>query len=120
MRIPLPFSPHPDSASRRQPRALVAATLLVALGILAAGCSDMIDQSKYDPLAPSSFWADGRSARVFPTGVVPVDQVTAGNPVLSGKDAQGNPVTTIPVPVTVDLMKQGQQEFDVFCSPCHG
>ncbi len=119
MRIPIHF-PTTRPPTRRRPTELLLAALFLGLGIFAAGCSDMIDQSRYDPYAPSSLWADGRSARVFPTGVVPVDQVTAGNPLLSGKGPDGSPVTSIPVPVTVDLMKHGEVEFNIYCSPCHG
>ncbi len=29
-------------------------------------------------------------------------------------------VDRIPVPVTMDLMRRGQERFNVYCSPCHG
>jgi mono/diheme cytochrome c family protein len=45
---------------------------------------------------------------------------SAGNPLLSGKGPDGKPVTQNPLPVTVDLMKRGQQEFNIYCTPCHG
>lgn len=92
----------------------------LAAALLLAGCSDMITQSRYDPLSPSPLWPDGRSARPIPAGAVAVGMVTAGNPALSGVGSDGNPVKAIPVPVTLDLLKTGQQEFDIYCTPCHG
>jgi mono/diheme cytochrome c family protein len=108
-----------SSTPRIRPRALLFG-LALALGLFLAGCSDMIDQSRYDPLAPSPIWADGRSARPIPTGVVQVGEPIAGNPLLSGMGPDGKPVTSIPIPVTIDIMTHGQQEFDVYCTPCHG
>jgi mono/diheme cytochrome c family protein len=120
MRNPhLSSSNFPSSPRKVRPRALIYA-LGLALGLFIAGCSDMIDQSRYDPLAPSSLWADGRSARPIPTGVVQVGQPIAGNPELSGMGADGKPVTSIPLPVTLDLEQRGQQQFDIYCTPCHG
>jgi mono/diheme cytochrome c family protein len=29
-------------------------------------------------------------------------------------------VEAIPVPVTMQVMRRGQQRYDIFCSPCHG
>ena len=29
-------------------------------------------------------------------------------------------VTQIPVPVTMDLMRRGQERFNIYCAPCHG
>lgn len=114
------FSSSLTSSPRRTWRRSLALGLILALGVLLASCSDMITQNRYDPLSPSSLWADGRSARPIPTGVVQVGQPVTGNPLLSGMGPDGKPVASIPVPVTVDLMKRGQQEFDIYCSPCHG
>jgi mono/diheme cytochrome c family protein len=101
-------------------RKVVSWGLLLAIGLLVAGCSDMITQSKYEPLAPSPLWPDGRSARPIPTGAVPVGYAAAGNPELSGSGSDGKPVDKNPLPVTVDLMKHGQEQFNIYCSPCHG
>lgn len=95
---------------------------LFAAALALAGCfgTGMYEQARYDPLAPSSLFADGRSARPIPAGAIPQGDVTAGNPVLSGKDANGNLVQEIPVPVTLDLLQEGQDRFNTYCAPCHG
>ncbi|HEY3343302.1 MAG TPA: cytochrome c [Anaerolineaceae bacterium] len=120
MRKPHLFSSNSSSSPRRvMPRALIY-LLGLACVLLVAGCSDMIDQARYDPLSPSPLWADGRSARPVPTGVVQVGQAVAGNPELSGQGADGKAVTSIPIPVTLDLLQRGQQQYDIYCTPCHG
>jgi mono/diheme cytochrome c family protein len=35
-------------------------------------------------------------------------------------NGQPGPVAKIPVPVTMDLMRRGQERFNVYCAPCHG
>ena len=97
--------------------------LLLLLPILfLTGCfgTGMFEQPKYNPLAPSGLFADQRSARPIPAGAVVQGEVSAGNPVLTGKDANGNPVQEIPVKVTEDLLKLGQDKFNTYCAPCHG
>lgn len=96
--------------------------LLLPAMLTLAGCfgTGMYQQARYNPLAPSDFFSDGRSARPIPAGAIPQGTVSAGNPVLSGKDANGNPMQEIPVPVTMDLLKEGQDRFTVYCAPCHG
>jgi mono/diheme cytochrome c family protein len=94
------------------------------LALVLAGCRDMEQQPRYDPLEPSTFFADGRSARPLPTGVVP-RSAEKSFPVenriaLTGMDDQGNPVTTIPMTVTLDTVKRGQERYNIYCSPCHG
>jgi hypothetical protein len=90
--------------SDRKPRrhwALIAAT------ILAAACrQDMQDQPKYKDLRGSAFFEDGRSARP-----VVEDTVARGalrrRAVTTGKDANGQPVASLPAPLTA-LMERGR------------
>lgn len=94
--------------------------LVPILFLTGCGGAGMYEQPKYGPLAASNFFPDGRSARPIPAGAIPQGQVTAGNPVLSGMDSSGNPVKDIPVPVTPELVQQGQERFTIYCAPCHG
>jgi len=96
---------------------ILAASLFILTGCGGVG---MYEQPRYDPLDPADFYADGRSARDIPVGAVPVGDASAGDPVLSGKDASGTLVQEIPVPVTEDLMKRGEERYNIYCSPCHG
>ncbi|EQD80554.1 hypothetical protein B1A_00773, partial [mine drainage metagenome] len=45
------------------------------------------------------------------------DRVMLGQKLVKG---QGQFVTKIPIPVTRRLVLRGQEQFDIFCTPCHG
>jgi len=90
-------------------------------GVLAlAGCrQDMHDQPKYKPLAVSTFFPDGRSARPVPAGTVAVDELDDTDPVHTGVTANGDFLDSIPMPITTGFLRRGQERYDIFCSPCH-
>jgi hypothetical protein len=93
-----------------------AASALVALCIaLASGCrQDMADQPKYNPLAPSTFFADGRSERPL------VANTVARGSIADDFLAIPQDSNAFPLPVTPALMKRGEQRYKIFCTPCHG
>ncbi|CDX22509.1 conserved hypothetical protein [Mesorhizobium sp. ORS 3324] len=83
--------------------------MLILGALFVAGCrQDMEDQPRYDPLEASNQFADGMSART------PVEGTVAHDADLSP------PPTVLPYPVTIELLRRGQQRFEIFCSPCHG
>ncbi len=85
-------------------------------------------QSKYQPQAGSAFFADGRSDRPLPPGVVPASFGPIGQPLRNdsaryeGKDAQGGFIARIPDSITVDLplIQHGRDRYMIYCAPCHG
>jgi mono/diheme cytochrome c family protein len=79
----------------------------------------MQDQPRYKPLAPSSFFIDGRSARPIPSGTVARDALNATDVVHTGS-ANGVYADTIPVSLNQALLDRGRERFDIYCSPCHG
>lgn len=83
------------------------------------GCRrDMQVQPKYTPLALSGFWSDGRSARPTPEGAVAIDEINV-TPGLTTGDINDAFLTTIPIPVTAELLGRGRDRFDIYCAPCH-
>jgi len=79
----------------------------------------MHDQPRYTPLQPSTFFADGRSARPIPAESIArgdLDRTSVGYTGLE-HDAFA---ATIPYPVDDSLLQRGQQRFDIYCAPCHG
>lgn len=95
-------------------------TVVLFVAFLGVACRrDMQTQPKYPPLSRSWFYPDGRSARPIPAGTIAIDEVNLNPPVDLGT-VNGNFVDTIPVPVTPKLLHRGQQQFNVYCSPCHG
>ena len=93
-----------------------------AIALLAAaltGCrQDMQDQPKYIPLRPSTFFADGRSARPLVEGTVARGHLDADAVFYTGKMG-GKPVDAFPMPITRAVLERGQQRFNIYCSPCH-
>ena len=89
--------------------------------LLTTGCElrqAMYDQQKYEPLEESSFFADGLSARQPMPGTVARGQLHTDAHLYQGK-INDELATTLPLPLTGELLERGQERFDIFCSPCH-
>jgi len=93
---------------------------VILAGLLASGCrQNMHNQPKVEPYRESDFFADGVASRPLPAGTVARGFLREDTAYYAGVDAGGQPVAAFPVPVTRDLLRRGQQRFNVFCSPCH-
>jgi mono/diheme cytochrome c family protein len=105
--------PFPDHAVRCL---LLAACCLLLL----VGCrQQMAETGREKPLDVSTFFDDQRSARPLVPGTVARGELRADQTFFTGK-AGTDPVAALPVPLTLDLLKRGQQRFEIFCAPCHG
>jgi mono/diheme cytochrome c family protein len=78
----------------------------------------MHDQPKFEPLEPSAFFADGRSARRPVEGTVARGQLHEDALLHTGKVGGAN-ATVFPFPVDAAVMARGQERYDIFCAPCH-
>jgi hypothetical protein len=123
------------SAPTRRSLTLVA-VLLVGMP-LANGCQQkMADQPVYEPYEPSRFFADGQSARTLPAGVVARghlddDLLDLGrrdtDPSVAHPSRRSVPtlehaeqyVDRFPMPLDLAAIQRGQQQFLVYCTPCH-
>jgi mono/diheme cytochrome c family protein len=98
-------------------RALMAFLAVLAL----AGCEKMMrnmyDQPRYKPMRESSLFPDGTSARSPVPGTV---AAASGNlaGTSSGRLGQEH-VVTQPATVTLQLLRRGQERFNIYCAPCH-
>ncbi len=102
-------------------RALLLAAGPAVLALALGGCrNDMHDQAKTKPLRESRFFADGSSARNLPEGTVARGFLRADAAFYRGVGPDGKFVLDLPLPVTKELLRRGQERFNVFCSPCHG
>lgn len=101
---------------------------------------DMDEQPRWNPQSESEFYVDGRTMRHPPADTVPFGRtyvvadedwaaqfredreglLKASYEVYDGTDDFGDFVTEIPVPVTADLVKLGQEKFNIYCAVCHG
>jgi len=82
------------------------------------GFDRMRDQPRYDPYERSAYFADGTTMRQPPEGAIPIEAPPAAGTDAHG-EADGRSATSIPVPITRDLLERGRRRYDVFCRPCH-
>lgn len=75
-------------------------------------------QPKYEPLDPSTFFADGRSARQPVPGTVARGELRINEAMYAGK-VNGVPVNTFPFPITRADLERGRERYNIYCSPCH-
>jgi hypothetical protein len=100
--------------------ALAAALALACLALFLSGCRhDMQNQNKVRPYRESAFYPDGSSARPLPAHTVAQGDLRADEAFYSGVRG-GKPVADVPFPVTREVLRRGQERFNIFCSPCHG
>ena len=88
--------------------------------LLFAGCrQNMHDQNKVEPLEASTFYEDGKGSRPLPPGTVPRGGPGMKIAPYTGLTVARQPVPAGAPPVTMELLRRGQQRYDIFCSPCH-
>jgi mono/diheme cytochrome c family protein len=103
--------------------------LFLALALL-GGCEklarNMYDQPRYKPMRASSLFPDGTSARApVPGTVAAASGVFAGTSSgRAGGDielerAKAQAASANPYPVTMALLRRGQERFNIYCAPCH-
>ncbi len=96
-------------------------TLAVCALLFGTGCElrqAMYDQEKYEPLERSTFFADGLSYREQIPETVARGQLRLDTHFYEGK-VGGELSDELPVPVTEDLLKRGQERYGIYCTPCH-
>ncbi len=79
---------------------------------------DMHNQPKYRGLRPSTFFADGSSARPLVEGTVARGTLQDDEAFFTGKVDKVT-VKELPFPVDEAVLNRGQERFDIYCSPCH-
>lgn len=80
---------------------------------------DMDHQPKFKAQAENPLFADGRAMRPHPAGVVAAGSFVADEGLTTGRRG-GVWLTTVPVPVSAELLRRGEERFNIYCSPCHG
>lgn len=96
---------------------------------------DMDHQAKYKPQSENSFFQDRRDDRPIPVGTVArgnylnqqavfsedfADKHLGDTALLEGKDAEGNFIAKLPLDVSYELIEQGRERYEIFCTSCHG
>lgn len=84
---------------------------------------DMDNQPRVNTQARNPLFADRRGMRPSVSGTVARGELSADDAVFRGIANGEEPtswVDVIPVPVNMQVLRRGQQRYDIFCSPCHG
>ena len=113
--------------SDREIRSLVrraAAAAFMAALLLATGCrQDMQNEPKMIPQRGSDFFADHRGARPQVLNTVARGQLDQDTyfytGVVQGPNGYKQELDQMPFPVTMEVLKRGQERFNIYCTPCH-
>lgn len=106
-----------NSVPRAKQIRLVVSVLLAVLII--SGCGNLRNQPKlnqpYDPSPLFDTAARELDPNAVPVGFLYVDDTHMYYGTVNGEYAEG-----FPMPITEEVLREGQRHFDGFCSPCHG
>jgi hypothetical protein len=96
----------------------------LAVLVLLAGCrQDMQNQPKLIPQRGSEMFADHRGARPQVVNTVARGQLREDSyfytGVVQGANGYREEQNLMPFPVTLEVLKRGQERFNVYCTPCH-
>lgn len=89
--------------------------------MLSTGCElrqAMYNQPKLKPLQSSEFFENGMASRPLVDGTVARGLLNDDAHLYDGL-VDGKPAKTFPFPITQEVVKRGQERFNIFCSPCH-
>ena len=117
------------TASHRFVLGALALTSVVGLAGCARGCTSsrppidinpsMDDQPKVRAQTASKFFYDGASMRQPFPGTVPIGGLKEDGVFFTGKQADGQFVSKIPVADDEALRERGRQRYVIYCQPCH-
>jgi len=79
---------------------------------------DMDQQPRVNSQAASPIFLDGRGMRSYVSGTVPRGGAHTDSAYYTG--AESEQWVSNPLPIDMDLLKRGQERFNIYCSPCHG
>ena len=119
------FGAWPSAAgSCRFVRHGAAMAALVAAALIVAGCrQDMQDQPRMYPQRGSAFFADHRGARPQALDTVARGQLHDDSyfytGLVQGSNGYRQELNEMPFPVTMEVLKRGQERFNIYCAPCH-
>lgn len=94
---------------------------LCLLLLLVPACRrDMFNQPSSQPLSRNDFFQDNHMAsRPLVLHTVARGHLDEDEAFYTGKIGT-NLVTTLPIPVTQELLQRGRERFEIYCSVCHG
>jgi mono/diheme cytochrome c family protein len=109
------------NARLRRSLGLLALAPIAAMAVVAGGCrQNMHNQAKAQPFEESDFFSDHVASRPLPAHTVSRGDLRAVPAHYSGIGPDLQLLAAPPFPVTSQVLRRGEQRFNIFCSPCHG
>ncbi|HWR54838.1 MAG TPA: cytochrome c [Bryobacteraceae bacterium] len=94
------------------------AMAVVSFAVLTGCRQDMQNAPRYRTFQKSTFFADGLSSRPQLPGTVAQEQFGSDELLNTGK-VNGQLADVFPFPVTKEVIRRGQERFNIYCAPCH-
>lgn len=107
--------------------------LLLILAIVMSACrgqpsqntqvqpvQNMYWQQKYKAFEKNEFFEDNRAMLLPVEGTIARGHLRNDDAVFAGLDDNGDFVRRIPLKVDRAFVKRGQDQYNIFCTPCHG
>jgi mono/diheme cytochrome c family protein len=79
----------------------------------------MHDQPKYRGLRASAFFPNGSSARPLVEGTIARGTLHEDEAFFTGKVDKVD-VKELPIAVDANVLRRGEERFNIYCTPCHG
>jgi mono/diheme cytochrome c family protein len=107
-----------------RPRTLATVIFAFAALLFVSGCrQDMQNQPKIIPQRGSLMFADQRGARPQVANTVARGQLREDSYFYTGVVQAANGYreeqNAMPFPVTMEVLRRGQERFNIYCTPCH-
>ncbi|KAA0224742.1 MAG: hypothetical protein AKCLJLPJ_01683 [Fimbriimonadales bacterium] len=98
-----------------------SAALVCAVSITACIRDDMWQQARLNPLGESEFFADKKASREPVPGTVARGKLEEDDFLYRGM-VGGKAAETFPpeIEIKMETLTRGQEQYDVYCAPCHG
>lgn len=81
---------------------------------------NMDNQPRYEIQGQNQFFADGMNDRQPIEGTIARGHLIRDIGYHTGRNDDSVWLEDSPVPVSYQLLKRGQERFDIYCAPCHG
>jgi mono/diheme cytochrome c family protein len=81
---------------------------------------DMYNQPRSKPDSESDFFTNGTTARPLPPHTVVYHEVRQNEQFYTGLAKGDVLVAQLPLKLTPELLERGRQQFEIYCSVCHG